>query len=95
MAKTTALSLIEDSSKFLPSKADIDTVMEELGDILSRRIFGVITIAGGGAGVFKVLEPGADVQLLDNIIYYGLPAVLHSVAQGSFRKRGKKHERSL
>lgn len=47
------------------------------------------------ASAFELLEPGADVQLLDNIIYYGLPAVLHSVAQGSFRKRGKKHERSL
>lgn len=73
MAKTTALSLIEDSSKFLPSKADIDTVMEELGDILSRRIFGVITIAGGGAGVFKVLEPGADettngIQSIEGVI---------------------------
>ena len=60
MAKSTALTLIDDSSKYLPAQADIDTVMEELGDILSRRIFGVVTIAGGGAGVFKVLEPGAD-----------------------------------
>lgn len=55
-----ALALIDDSSKYLPAQADIDTVMDELGDILSRRIFGVITIAGGGAGVFKVLEPGAE-----------------------------------
>ena len=60
MAKSTALTLIDDSSKYLPAQADIDTVMEELGDILSRRIFGVVTIAGGGAGVFKVLEPGAE-----------------------------------
>ena len=40
MAKSTALTLIDDSSKYLPAQADIDTVMEELGDILSRRIFG-------------------------------------------------------
>ena len=73
MTKNTALTLIEDSSKYLPSQQDIDTVMEELGDILSRRIFGVVTIAGGGAGVFKVLEPGAEeptsgVQSIDCVI---------------------------
>lgn len=60
MTKNTALTLIDDSTKYLPAQADIDTVMEELGDILSRRIFGVITIAGGGAGVFRVLEPGSE-----------------------------------
>lgn len=60
MAKKTELALIDDSSKYLPAAADVQAVMDELGDILSRRIFGVITIAGGGAGVFKVLEPGAE-----------------------------------
>ena len=59
-SKNNALALIEDPSRFLPSQQDIDTVLSDLGDILSRRIFGVITIAGGGAGVFKVLEPGAE-----------------------------------
>lgn len=47
------------------------------------------------ASAFELLETGENTELLDNIIYYGLPAVLHSVAQGTFRKRGKKHERSL
>ncbi len=42
------------------------------------------------ASAFELLEQGEDTQLLDNIIYYGLPSVLHSVAQGTFRKRGKK-----
>lgn len=47
------------------------------------------------ASAFELLESGENTEILDNIIYYGLPAVLHSVAQGTFRKRGKKHERSL
>lgn len=47
------------------------------------------------ASAFELLEPGEDRAILDNIIYYGMPAVLHSVARGTFRKRGKKHERSL
>ena len=47
------------------------------------------------ASAFELLETGENTELLDNIIYYGLPAVLHSVAQGTFRKRGKKYERSL
>lgn len=34
-------------------------------------------------------------EILTNIIYYGLPAVLHSVANGSFRKRGKQDEGSI
>ena len=72
-SKNNALALIEDSSRFLPAQQDIDTVMADLGDILSRRIFGVITIAGGGAGVFKVLEPGAEettngVQAIEGVI---------------------------
>ena len=71
--KNNALSLIDDPSKYLPSQQDIETVMADLGDILSRRIFGVITIAGGGAGVFKVLEPGAEettngVQAIEGVI---------------------------
>ena len=55
-----ALSLIENPSKYLPTAQEMQAVMTELGDILNRNIFGVITIAGGGAGVFKVLEPGAE-----------------------------------
>lgn len=71
--KNNTLALIDDPSRFLPSKQDIETVMHDLGDILSRRIFGVITIAGGGAGVFKVLEPGAEettngVQAIEGVI---------------------------
>ena len=71
--KNTALSLIDDPSRFLPSQQDIETVLNDLGDILSRRIFGLITIAGGGAGVFKVLEPGAEettngVQAIEGVI---------------------------
>ena len=70
---TKSLSIIENSAAYLPTEQDLQTVKEELGDILTRRIFGVVTIAGGGAGVFKVLEPGAEeptsgVQSIDCVI---------------------------
>lgn len=47
------------------------------------------------ASAWELLEHGADASIVDNIIYYGMPAVLHSVDRGTFRKRGKIHERSL
>ena len=47
------------------------------------------------ASAWELLEHGADASIVDNIIYYGMPAVLHSVDRGTFRKRGKKHERPL
>ena len=73
MSKSTALTVIEDSSKYMPSQQDIDTMMHDIGDIISRHIFGVVTIAGGCAGVFKVLEPGAEetmngVQSIEGVI---------------------------
>ena len=71
--QNNSLALISDSSKYLPAAQDIENVMNDLGDILSRRIFGAITIAGGGAGVFKVLEPGAEettngIQSIEGVI---------------------------
>ncbi len=42
------------------------------------------------ASAYELLPRSADSEILENIIYYGLPAVLNSVAQGSFRKRGKQ-----
>lgn len=36
----------------------------------------------------ELLPKTADRGILNNIIYYGLPAVLKSVADGSFRKKG-------
>lgn len=48
------------------------------------------------ASALELLPSSPDDEIRTNIIYYGLPAVLHSVAQGRFRKRGnKQHERSL
>ena len=41
------------------------------------------------ASALELLPETADREILRNIIYYGLPAVLKSVADGSFRKRGK------
>lgn len=42
------------------------------------------------ATALELLAPRADDELLKNIIYYGMPAVLKSVADGTFRKRGMK-----
>lgn len=42
------------------------------------------------ASALELLPPSENDELRRNIIYYGLPAVLHSVADGTFRKR-KKH----
>lgn len=39
------------------------------------------------ASALELLPERADDEILRNIIYYGLPAVLHSVAEGTFRKR--------
>lgn len=43
------------------------------------------------ASALELLPVSADDEIRKNIIYYGLPAVLHSVAAGTFRKkkRGK------
>lgn len=46
------------------------------------------------ASALELMELSEE-ELLKNIIYYGLPAVLHAVAEGAFRKRGKSNERSL
>ena len=44
------------------------------------------------ASALELLPASDDDEIRRNIIYYGLPAVLHSVAAGTFRKkkRGKK-----
>lgn len=42
------------------------------------------------ASAFELLPSGDDREILENIIYYGLPAALQSVAKGEFRKRGKR-----
>lgn len=42
------------------------------------------------AAAFELLAPRADDEIVRNIIYYGMPAVLKSVADGTFRKRGTK-----
>lgn len=42
------------------------------------------------ASALELLEPNAADALLKNIIYYGLPGVLRSVANGTFRKKGTK-----
>ena len=38
----------------------------------------------------KMAEKELSYEILENIIYYGLPTVLHSVEKGVFRKRGKQ-----
>ena len=73
METKKTLALIDNPGAFLPTAQELQEVVEDLKDILSRRIFGLVTIAGGGAGVFKVLEPGTDeptsgVQSIDCVI---------------------------
>jgi hypothetical protein len=59
--KPTTLSIINDTTGLLPGAEDVKLILEDLGDLMtSRRIFGIIGIAGGDAGVFKVLEPGTE-----------------------------------
>lgn len=45
---------------------------------------------GMAASALELMDGSSDEKLLKNIIYYGLPGVLRSVAEGTFRKRGKK-----
>lgn len=47
------------------------------------------------ASALELLPRTEDYGILKNIIYYGLPTVLSCVAEGTFRKKGNKHERSL
>ena len=47
------------------------------------------------ASALELLQPSENDELLKNIIYYGMPAVLKCVADGTFRKRGKHDEGSL
>lgn len=41
------------------------------------------------ASALELLQDNGEDEILKNIVYYGLTAVLHSVADGNFRKRGK------
>lgn len=54
------LALIQNPSSFLPSAAELAEVSAELKGVMTRQMLGTIQIANGGAGVFKVKEPGAD-----------------------------------
>ena len=47
------------------------------------------------ASALELLPITQNSELLHNIIYDGLPAVLHSVAAGTFRKRGNTNERPV
>ena len=40
----------------------------------------------------ELLDGRRDRELLSNILYFGLPAVLHAVAEGTFRKAGKRRK---
>ncbi len=42
------------------------------------------------ASALELLSARADDEVVRNIIYYGMPTVLRSVAEGKFRKRGTK-----
>lgn len=61
MAKNE-LAIIENpvESLYLPSNDEIKEVVDDLSDIMSHKVFGVISIAPAGAGTFDILEPGAE-----------------------------------
>ena len=59
---------------------------------LLETIEGSISMA---ASALELLPSTPNREILENMIYYGFPAVLYSVAEGSFRKRGKRHEGPL
>ncbi|MFR1246231.1 MAG: DUF5685 family protein, partial [Oscillospiraceae bacterium] len=40
----------------------------------------------------ELLDGRRDRELLSNILYFGLPAVLHAVAEGTFRKAGNRRK---
>ena len=40
----------------------------------------------------ELLDGRRDRELLSNLIYFGLPAVLHAVAEGTFRKAGNRRK---
>lgn len=69
----TALAVIQDPSAYLPSVEELQEITSELKGVLTRSMLGTIQIANGGAGCFKVKEPGADdvtpgVQAIDGMI---------------------------
>lgn len=47
------------------------------------------------ASALELMPQDGNSEIRKNIIYYGLPSVLHSVAAGTFRKRGTPDERPL
>lgn len=72
------LSLVQNPSLFLPSAEELAEVSEELKGVLKKSMLGTIQIANGGAGVFKVKEPGADeatggVQAVEGVILCSHP----------------------
>ncbi|MBR2697815.1 MAG: hypothetical protein IKD53_11030 [Clostridia bacterium] len=54
------LALVQNTAAYLPSAQELAEVSAELKGVLRRSMLGTIQIANGGAGVFKVKEPGAD-----------------------------------
>ena len=72
------LTLVKTPELYLPSAEELAEVSEELKGVLTRRMLGTIQIANGGAGVFKVKEPGADeatggVQAIEGVILASHP----------------------
>lgn len=58
-AKKNQLAVIDQNTHLIPTAEDMAAIQEELQDI-DRVPFGRIRIAGGGANVFKVTDPGDD-----------------------------------
>ena len=64
-----------------------DKLTDEDRTLLTDSLEASISLA---ASALELLPPRADQEIVHNIIYYGLPAVLYAVADGSFRKPNKR-----
>ena len=75
---TTELALVKDTSIYCPPAEELAEISAELKGVLTRSMLGTIQIANGGAGCFKVKEPGADevtggVQAVEGVILCSHP----------------------
>lgn len=55
-----ALSIIDPEKALIPSREELQDVLDDIGDLIKISVLGVVNIAAAGAGTFSVREPGAE-----------------------------------
>lgn len=58
--KTTELAVMQNAAALMPEEEEIKMIFEDLDDLIGPKLLSVASIAGGGAGVFKIREAGTD-----------------------------------